>query len=160
MLEQSPPPRKALRQSRSRQVFGRKQVTILFSLFVLLMLAVFVLRSQQPHEAVQADHADPSNLQLLARGRQLYAIHCASCHGATLEGQTGWQNRVPGASAPAPPLNATGLAQQRSDQEIFSIIRQGSQAIQPPSSAMPAFPHLSESDIWALVSAMKATWSR
>ena len=136
--------------------FGRRQLTALFILFVFVMLAVFVFRSIQPRDVVQADHADTGNTALVARGRQLYAIHCASCHGAEMEGQVGWQNRPLELSAPAPPLNATGPTPQRSDQELFRTIQQGS--LEP--QAMPAFPNLPGSDIWALVSAIKATWPR
>lgn len=156
MPERSSLPSKTAQHSHSAQRFGRKQMTIVFSLFVIIMLGIFLFRSMSPRDAVQADRADPSNAALVARGRQLYAIHCASCHGAAMQGQTGWQNRPLEASAPAPPLNATGPSPQRSDQQLFNTIKQGSLETQ----AMPAFPNHSNSDIWALISAIKATWSR
>jgi mono/diheme cytochrome c family protein len=36
------------------------------------------------------DHTDRA---LVARGEPLYHRHCASCHGAKLEGQPDWQSR-------------------------------------------------------------------
>lgn len=154
MSEVSSAPEKPMKKPQARQRFGRRQLTALFLLFVFVMLAVFVFRSMQPHDIVQADHADASNTALVARGRQLYAVHCASCHGALMEGQVGWENRPLELSSPAPPLNAIGPAPQRSDQQLFSTIQKGSQE----SQAMPAFPNLSNADVWALVSAIKVTW--
>ena len=39
----------------------------------------------------------------LRRGAALYAQHCASCHGARLEGQPDWQTAGADGVLPAPP---------------------------------------------------------
>ena len=39
--------------------------------------------------------ADPTNVALVEHGRKVYADHCASCHGAQLEGQANWQQELP-----------------------------------------------------------------
>jgi mono/diheme cytochrome c family protein len=35
----------------------------------------------------------PDDVQVTALGRQVYATHCAACHGAKLEGQPDWRQR-------------------------------------------------------------------
>src|SRR4051812_48817691 len=51
---------------------------------------------------------DPHDSGLVDRGKIVYAQHCASCHGANLEGQPDWQHRMPNGRWPAPPHDATG----------------------------------------------------
>jgi mono/diheme cytochrome c family protein len=41
-------------------------------------------------------------------GKALYAQHCASCHGANLEGQPDWQARKADGKMPAPPHDDSG----------------------------------------------------
>ena len=53
---------------------------------------------------------DPNSPGLVARGRVIYADHCASCHGANLEGQPNWRTRLANGRLPAPPHDATGRA--------------------------------------------------
>ena len=49
----------------------------------------------------------------LAGGRILYKEHCASCHGAKLEGQPNWRRIGKDGLLPAPPHDATGHTWQR-----------------------------------------------
>ncbi len=44
----------------------------------------------------------------LANGKVLYGQHCASCHGAQLEGQPDWRRPDKDGILPAPPHDATG----------------------------------------------------
>ena len=60
----------------------------------------------------------------LVTGRQLYVAHCASCHGANLEGQANWQTRRPDGKLPAPPHDATGHTWHHADRVLFDITRQ------------------------------------
>ena len=39
--------------------------------------------------------ADPDDAQQAARGKSVYGQHCASYHGARLEGQPNWQDKLP-----------------------------------------------------------------
>ena len=48
---------------------------------------------------------DPERIAL---GGSIYAEHCASCHGAALEGQPGWREGLPSGRIPAPPHDETG----------------------------------------------------
>jgi mono/diheme cytochrome c family protein len=76
----------------------------------------------------------------IAIGRQLYAEHCASCHGAALQGQPDWQNRLPNGRMPAPPHDSTGHTWHHSDAQLLTIVKEGVSAIVPGyESDMPGF---------------------
>lgn len=96
----------------------------------------------------------------LVTGRQLYVAHCASCHGANLEGQANWQTRRPDGKLPAPPHDATGHTWHHADRVLFDITRQGPAAY--PSgyrTDMPAFGDmLGDEDIAAVLAFIKSTW--
>jgi mono/diheme cytochrome c family protein len=44
----------------------------------------------------------------IALGRDLYAAHCASCHGTELQGEANWQAQNEDESFRAPPHDASG----------------------------------------------------
>ena len=58
---------------------------------------------------------------LLAEGAQLYAQHCASCHGSQLEGQPNWRERLPNGRLPAPPHDDSGHTWHHPDHVLFAI---------------------------------------
>ena len=45
----------------------------------------------------------PGDPETIANGKTLYTAHCASCHGARLEGQPKWRVRLANGLLPAPP---------------------------------------------------------
>jgi mono/diheme cytochrome c family protein len=97
----------------------------------------------------------------LAQGRHLYAVHCASCHGANLEGQPDWQTRRSDGRLPAPPHDATGHSWHHSDAMLFEITRDGIGKFAPAGylSDMPAFKGvLSDDEIRAVLGYVKSTW--
>lgn len=105
----------------------------------------------------------PANLEhsaQIASGRSLYAQHCASCHGAKLEGQPNWQEPLPNGHLPAPPHDATGHTWHHSDAELFAITRNGLAAVVPGyQSDMPAFAGvLSDEEILAVLAFIRNTW--
>jgi mono/diheme cytochrome c family protein len=98
--------------------------------------------------------------QQLARGRDLYATHCASCHGGNLEGQPNWQTPLPDGRMPAPPLDASGHAPHHGDPQLFRVVKEGMEAVNPGRpSDMPAFAGvLSDDDIRAIIAFLKTSW--
>jgi mono/diheme cytochrome c family protein len=96
----------------------------------------------------------------ISRGRRLYAQHCASCHGAKLEGQANWQEPLPNGRMPAPPHDATGHTWHHSDGELLLITKKGMAAVVPGyQSDMPAFENVaSDADIEAVFAFIKETW--
>jgi mono/diheme cytochrome c family protein len=90
----------------------------------------------------------------------LYAAHCASCHGAQLEGQPNWQEAKPDGRLPAPPHDASGHTWHHSDRELFMITKSGMSAVVPGyESDMPAFEGmLTDEEIRAVLAFIRSTW--
>lgn len=100
--------------------------------------------------------------ETLALGERVYASHCASCHGAKLEGQPDWKQKLPNGRFPAPPHDATGHTWAHSDKWLFRVVENG---MVPPlvrkdyESDMPAFgDKLSGAEIRAVLAYIKAQW--
>jgi mono/diheme cytochrome c family protein len=96
----------------------------------------------------------------LARGQQLYAQHCASCHGANLEGQPDWRRQRPDGRLPAPPHDASGHTWHHPDAQLFLLTKHGPAALVPGyQSDMPAFEGiLDDAQIGAVLAFIKSTW--
>lgn len=104
---------------------------------------------------------DPDDARLVALGREVYAKHCASCHGANLEGQPDWRSRGPNGRMPAPPHDASGHTWHHPGDVLFGIVKEGVQKYAPPGyqSDMPAYAGvLSDEQIVAVLSYVKSTW--
>jgi mono/diheme cytochrome c family protein len=106
------------------------------------------------------DGADPTNPQLVALGKSVYVRQCASCHGANLEGQANWKERLPNGRLPAPPHDATGHTWHHPDKQLFEITKEGAAGLLPGyQSDMPAFKGtLSDDEIRAVLAYIKSTW--
>ena len=107
--------------------------------------------------------ADPDDTQQVARGKSVYAQHCASCHGARLEGQQNWLDRLPDGRMPAPPHDASGHTWHHPDTVLFGITKHGlvpgKYAAPGYQSDMPAFGGaLSDEEIWAVLAYIKSAW--
>lgn len=97
-------------------------------------------------------------------GKALYVEHCASCHGANLEGQPNWRIRMPNGRLPAPPHDASGHTWHHPDDLLFGIVKFG---VVPPyapenyQSDMPAFKDkLSDAQIKSILEYIKSTWPK
>lgn len=105
-----------------------------------------------------------SRAQDLQRGAQLYADHCAECHGTQLEGQPDWQIAGDDGVMPAPPHDETGHTWHHDDAMLIDYIRRGGQAVLDDlgvrmTSGMPAFGNiLEDDDIIAILAYIKSTW--
>lgn len=99
-----------------------------------------------------------------ALGRDLYAQHCAVCHGVNLEGAPDWQQRGPDGLFPAPPHDETGHTWHHGDTMLFEYTRRGGQAYLDDlgvrfESGMPAFGDiLSDAEIEAILTFIRSTW--
>jgi mono/diheme cytochrome c family protein len=107
--------------------------------------------------------ADPRDASRIALGVQVYVQHCASCHGAKLEGQPEWRKRLPNGKLPAPPHDETGHTWHHPDDVLFGITKQGlvpgKYAPEGYESNMPAFGgKLSDDEIWAVLAFIKSHW--
>jgi mono/diheme cytochrome c family protein len=107
--------------------------------------------------------ADPRDAGRVALGAKIYAQHCASCHGAKLEGQPEWRRRLSSGGMPAPPHDESGHTWHHADNVLFGITKRG---LVPPyapadyQSDMPAFgDKLTDDDIWAVLAFVKSHWT-
>ena len=114
-----------------------------------------------PPVAVRSAPPDPA---LLARGRTLYGQQCASCHGAKLEGQPNWRERLPSGRMPAPPHDDSGHTWHHPDEVLFGITKYGlvPGKYPPPKyeSEIPGFGSvLADDEIRAVLAFIESTWS-
>ena len=109
---------------------------------------------------VEPSKPDLSKPRLIERGKVIYAQHCASCHGAKLEGQPNWHKRLANGRLPAPPHDATGHTWHHSDTQLFNMIKNGTEGMMPGyETDMPAYKDiLSDAEIWAVMSFIESTW--
>ncbi|HEY5790772.1 MAG TPA: cytochrome c [Gammaproteobacteria bacterium] len=123
---------------------------------VVLALAAWVLLSDGGNAAVT-----PADL---AAGERLYASHCASCHGANLEGQPEWRRRKADGKLPAPPHDDSGHTWHHDDELLLAIVKHG---LVPPHgppdypSDMPAFAGtLGDVEIRNVLAFIASRWSQ
>lgn len=124
----------------------------------ITLLLALALAGRLAHAQVVADPDDPA---LVALGADVYAEHCASCHGAELEGESDWQRFLPDGGLPAPPHDASGHTWHHPDVLLFGITKFGGQALAPAGfkSNMPAFgERLDDREIWAVLAFIKSRW--
>jgi mono/diheme cytochrome c family protein len=122
--------------------------------------AALALAAAAGAAAADRPAADPGDAAQVALGAEVYAGHCAVCHGAELEGQPDWRERLPSGRLPAPPHDASGHTWHHPDAMLFTITRDGIEAIVPGyASDMPAFGDvLDDAEIWAVLAFIKSRW--
>lgn len=123
-----------------------------------LLLAVGI---HSASAAAGSHFADADNAALVAKGRDIYASACASCHGRRLQGQALWQLMDQFAGRRAPPQDGTGHTWQHSDEDLFCKTKTGRFPWAPTrgKTYMPAFgSHLSDQEILAVLAFIKSSW--
>jgi mono/diheme cytochrome c family protein len=104
---------------------------------------------------------DADDRALVARGRAIYAEHCAACHGGDLEGQPDWRRRRPDGRLPAPPHDETGHTWHHPDWQLFEMTKYGmaAQVDGDYESDMPAYEGiLADDEIIAVLAYIKSRW--
>lgn len=123
---------------------------------VLLGVGAYFTLSQAAPISLPFD--DPARV---AEGERLYAEHCASCHGANLEGEEDWQSPGPDGRMPAPPHDETGHTWHHADELLFRITKEGSAAVigRGYESNMMGFGDvLTDEEILSILGYIKSTW--
>ena len=112
-------------------------------------------------DRLRDDPRDEGLARAATVGKAVYDAQCASCHGANLEGQPNWRERLPNGRLPAPPHDATGHTWHHDDDMLFGITKNGVGAYAPAGyqSDMPGFADkLTDTEIWAVLGYIKSTW--
>src|SRR5882672_6213227 len=132
------------------------RLTVVGLAVFILAAAVIVYYGRTELEKAPAP-IDPRDAAQVERGRIVYETHCASCHGAQLQGQADWRGRLP-----APPHDESGHTWHHPDEVLFRITKYG---LVPPyapkgyESDMPAFGNvLSDPDIRAVLAFIESRW--
>ncbi len=111
---------------------------------------------------VGAGCGEAREAELAKTGEAIYAAHCAACHGAKLEGQPDWRQRLPNGRLSAPPHDESGHTWHHPDRVLFAITKNGMvPPYAPPGyeSDMPAFAgRLSDDEIRAVLAYIKSHW--
>lgn len=101
----------------------------------------------------------------LAQGAKLYTEHCASCHGAKLEGAPDWRRRGADGLLPAPPHDETGHTWHHGDRLLFDYTKLGgvgllaARGITNFESGMPGFAEiLTDDEIRVVLAFIKSRW--
>jgi mono/diheme cytochrome c family protein len=103
-----------------------------------------------------------SNPETYRLGQQVYSQNCASCHGASGEGQFPDEPRARDSSGRygAPPHNENGHTWHHADDLLYQIVREGGMGNPEDFNLMPAFgERLSNEDIEAVVFYIKSFWT-
>lgn len=124
---------------------------------VVLLVSAFTIWSTNAEADQQTE---------LAKGRKLYGMHCASCHGVQLEGQPNWQQPKSDGTYPAPPHDDTGHTWHHSDRLLTTYTKLGGKemlrrmGVADAKSGMPGFGELLNDDqILAVLDFIKSHWS-
>jgi mono/diheme cytochrome c family protein len=127
----------------------------------VLLLAVVWWDARHPRQLRATP--DLRDATRIAAGRSIYAAHCASCHGANLEGQPDWTTRRPNGRLPAPPHDDSGHTWHHPNAMLFAITKHGLMPPHAPTgyeSDMPAFAGvLGDDDIWNVLAFIQSRWS-
>lgn len=103
------------------------------------------------------------NAEAVAIGQEIYADNCASCHGASLEGEPNWRSRDKEGYLPAPPHDETGHTWHHPDRQLFLTTKYGTEALVGSGykSRMSGFQNvLSDQEIAVVLAYIKSTWPK
>ncbi|MBL4767108.1 MAG: cytochrome c [Rhodobacteraceae bacterium] len=99
--------------------------------------------------------------ELVRQGTVLYANNCASCHGATLQGQANWKSRDDQGYLPAPPHDESGHTWHHPTAQLFEITKFGTEQLVGGGykSRMEGYSEvLTDNEIAAVLAYIKSTW--
>jgi mono/diheme cytochrome c family protein len=128
---------------------------------IIIALGGYVIGRFADAPGPEATGAGAGGAAQLALGKKVYDAQCAACHGADLEGQPNWRQRLPSGELPAPPHDASGHTWHHPDGFLFAVTKLGTLRFAPPGykSTMKGFADvLSDAEIHAVIAFIKAAW--
>jgi mono/diheme cytochrome c family protein len=141
----------------------RTRHLLVTTLVVLLLGLGFWVWDGRNAAHAQDDWIAPSEGQAKLQGQQLYNQFCASCHGANMQGQFNWRQRMDNGRLPAPPHDESGHTWHHPDWELIQMIQIGFVAgvNAPPQyqSDMPGFESVLDlAQIESILAYIKTYW--
>lgn len=130
------------------------------ALSAIFVIGLIVYRNSQTEDAKQV-RLRPDDLQLVAMGKKIYDVNCASCHGRDFKGEANWRERRDDGLLPAPPHDETGHTWHHPDDLLFALTKYGPAKMigDGYQSAMPGFEDvLTDEEIIASLSYIKSRW--
>ena len=141
-------------------IFTRSQIVGATALVLIAVAVIALYPVLMPAPNAMPNLRDPERI---AAGSVVYNAHCASCHGAKLEGQPNWTSKLPTGRMPAPPHDDSGHTWHHPNDVLFAVTKSG---LKPPhapegyTSDMPAFGGtLSDDEIWNVLAFIQSRWS-
>lgn len=140
----------------------KKMFLLILGLSIAVLASIFVIDfGKEKRGKALINSLDQ---QSVLRGKTIYTTHCAACHGANLEGQPNWRQRLPDGRLPAPPHDDSGHTWHHPDGLLVDIVKNGlapgRTAPEGYVSNMPAFGNLlADADIVAVLAYIKSRWS-
>nr|WP_245961284.1 cytochrome c [Neopusillimonas maritima] len=137
-----------------------RRIPLLFVMLVVLLVIAFYLTTLARSDGFIDPFADQGRL---LQGKTVYTANCAACHGANLEGQANWRERLDNGRLPAPPHDKTGHTWHHPDRLLVDMVKHGlvPGRTAPPGyeSDMPAYGGLlTDEEIVAVIAYIKSTW--
>jgi mono/diheme cytochrome c family protein len=136
---------------------------LLILIGIILVGALFIWRNIPVGEPITINGITVPALptldqDLVVQGEPLYAQHCASCHGANLEGVPDWKTIQPDGKYLPPPQDSSGHTWHHSDDLLFSGIADGGD---PSYSDMPGFRDiLTDEEMNSILTFIKSSWGQ
>ncbi len=126
------------------------------------ILASIHLRPSDPAGRPVTSMLNPDDPAVVALGREIYAGHCAACHGENGEGREIPSETAAGGTVTAPPHDGSGHTWQHADSVLFELTKYGSSDVvcfTPSEGEMPDFQSsLKDDEIVAVLSFIKSQW--
>lgn len=144
----------------------KKKRLVIFYIFVILLVVGCQSQSVSPTASISSDNSNTAlpllDVDEIALGQMVYVEHCASCHGANLEGEENWKMPNEDGSFKAPPHDKTGHTWHHADSLLLDSMRAGGARLtgtMAGKSNMPAFGEiLTEAEMKAVLTYIKSTW--
>jgi mono/diheme cytochrome c family protein len=124
------------------------------SLKLFAKASLAIISSMVLHENAESRWYEPEHAEI---GRQLFEVHCASCHRSGAAGAIDWQKPDDKGLTRPPPLNGTAHAWHHPLADLYRQIMRGS----PPGVGnMPGFRgSLSRGEALAIIAYFQSLWT-
>ena len=134
--------------------------TVAIAMLACLTSIVIVPTIAYSKQDISLPYKDRAAIKL---GQTIYKNNCASCHGANLEGQIGWQTEIVDGRRLAPPHDETGHTWHHPDELLYNMTKYGFEEMlgnKYPNN-MPVYKDiLSDGELLAVLGYIKSTWPK